>query len=161
MQHPGFARALYVFGQVVCVLGASFIILLTVIGVLMRSGFNKAIFGGDELTNLVLAPLIGAGLILVSALRIHIRVDLFESGLKRRWPRGHAQWVSGFDVLGTLALGVLLLLHAWHTLKTQETSVVLEWPVGGFYLATGLLVLGGACVHILGLHVLSGEEDQA
>lgn len=161
MQHPRLVRAVYIFGQVVCVLGASFIVLLTVAGVLMRSGFNKAIFGGDELTNLVLAPLIGAGLILVSAMRIHIRVDLFESGLKRRWPAGHARWVSGFDLLGTLALGVLLLLHALHTLKAEERSVVLEWPVGGFYLATGLLVLGAAFVHIVGLHVLSTEENPA
>ncbi|MFO1266757.1 MAG: TRAP transporter small permease [Rubrivivax sp.] len=147
---PGWPRALYRAGQFIGALTASGIALLTVADVVMRYFFNQAIFGAAEITNAMLAVTIGAGLIVVAAQRIQIRVDLFEGPLQRRFGGAYDRWIFVWELLGTAALAALMARHAWHTIDFGELTAVLEFPIGWVYAAVAVLVMGAAAVLMSG-----------
>ena len=128
MSSETWAKPIYRTGQVVGALAAAAIALLTVTDVVMRYFFNNAIFGAAEVTNAMLAVLVGAGLIVVAGLRIHICVDLFEGPLKRLFPRGYPRWILICEVLGTAALAALLVRHALHTIDFGELTARARVP---------------------------------
>jgi TRAP-type C4-dicarboxylate transport system permease small subunit len=150
MNQPSWAPILYRIGQFIGALSAGVIALLTVTDVLMRYFFNNAIFGAAEVTNALLAMLVGAGLIVVAALRIHICVDLFDGPLRRLAPIGYPRWILVWEVLGTAALAALLMRHAWHTIEFGELTSVLEFPIGWVYALVAALVVAALAVLISG-----------
>jgi TRAP-type C4-dicarboxylate transport system permease small subunit len=150
MNQPSWAPILYRIGQSIGALSAGVIALLTVTDVLMRYFFNNAIFGAAEVTNALLAMLVGAGLIVVAALRIHICVDLFDGPLRRLAPTGYPRWILVWEVLGTAALAALLMRHAWHTIEFGELTSVLEFPIGWVYALVAALVVAALAVLISG-----------
>jgi TRAP-type C4-dicarboxylate transport system permease small subunit len=144
------ARPLYRVGQFVGALAVIVIALLTAADVVMRYFFNAAIFGAAEVANALLAIVVGAGLIVVAAQRIHICVDLFEGPLRKRFPTLYSRWVFGTEVLGTAALAVLLAQHAWHTIEFGELTAVLEFPIGWIFALVALFVTMALAVLISG-----------
>ncbi|MBE0624817.1 MAG: TRAP transporter small permease [Burkholderiales bacterium] len=142
MAHKAWAHAVYRTGQVVGALSAAGIALLTVTDVSLRYLFNKPIFGAAEITDSMLGVLVGAGLIVAAALRIHIRIDLLEAPLRSRFRSGYPRWKWLSEWLGTLAFAALLVRHAWHTISARELTAVLEFPIGWIYATVALLVLG-------------------
>ncbi|MBE0615074.1 MAG: TRAP transporter small permease [Burkholderiales bacterium] len=142
MAHHAWAHAVYRTGQIVGAFTAAGIALLTITDVTLRYLFNKPIFGAAEITDSMLGVLVGAGLIVAAALRIHIRIDLLEAPLRRRFPSGYPRWKWLSEWLGTLAFAALLVRHAWHTVSVRELTAVLEFPIGWVYAAVALLVVG-------------------
>lgn len=150
MSRESWARPIYRAGQIIGALSAGAIAILTVADVVMRNLFNNAIFGASEVTNLLLAVLVGAGLIIVAGLRNHICVDLFEGPLRRLAPRGYPRWVLVCEALGTAALAALLARHAMHTVQFGELTAVLEFPVGWIYAVVAALVSAALAVLVSG-----------
>jgi len=161
VNQPSWARVLYRFGQAVGALSAGAITLLTVADVIMRYFFNKSIFGAAEVTEALLGVLVGAGLIIVAGVRIHIHVDLFEHALRRRFPQGYPRWVFVGELLGTLALAALLLRHALHTIEFGELTAVLEFPIGWVYAVVAALVVAALAVLASGFSAWLDNEGSA
>ena len=124
----------------------------------MRYFFNNAIFGAAEVTNAMLAVLVGAGLIVVAGLRIHICVDLFDGPLRRLFPSGYPRWILVCEVLGTAALAALLVRHAWHTIDFGELTAVLEFPIGWVYAVVAALVIAALAVLLSGWRAPAEHE---
>lgn len=161
MNKPFWAPILYRIGQVIGAVAAGAIALLTVADVVMRYFFNSAIFGAAEVTNALLAVMVGAGLIIVAALRIHICVDLFDGPLRRRFPTGYPRWIFIWEVLGTAALAALLVRHAWHTIGFGELTSVLEFPVGWVYAAVAALVVAALALLLSGWRAPAEHETDS
>ncbi len=152
---------LYRVGQAIGAVAAGVIALLTVTDVVMRYFFNNAIFGAAEITNALLAVLVGAGLIVVAALRIHICVDLFDGPLRRFFPSGYPLWIFVWEVLGTAALAALLVRHAWHTIGFGELTSVLEFPIGWVYAAVAALVVAALALLLSGWRAPAEHETDS
>lgn len=146
----GWPRTTYRFAQAIGALTAGAIALLTLADVAMRNFFNNAIFGAAEVTNALLAVLVGAGLVIVAAMRIHICVDLLDAPLRRRFAKGYPRWLLAFEAFGTAALAALLVRHAWHTIDFGELTAVLEFPIGWVYAIVGVLVAFALAVLLSG-----------
>lgn len=161
MKQAFWAPMLYRIGQAVGAFTAGAIALLTVADVVMRYFFNNAIFGAAEVTNALLAVLVGAGLIVVAALRIHICVDLFDGPMRRLFPSGYPRWIYVWEVLGTAALAALLVRHAWHTIGFGELTSVLEFPIGWVYAAVAALVVLALALLLSGWRAPTEKETDA
>jgi len=146
MAQHAWAQAVYRTGQTVGALSAVSIALLTVTDVSLRYLFNRPIFGAAEITNALLGVLVGAGLIVAAALRIHIRIDMLEAPLRKRFPTGYPRWNHLSELLGTLAFAALLVKHAWRTVSDRELTAVLEFPIGWVYVVVALLVIGALAI---------------
>lgn len=161
MDNPGWARTVYRCGQAIGALTGAAIALLTVTDVAMRYFFNNAIFGAAEVTNAMLAILVGAGLIVVAGNRNHIRVDLLEGLLTDHFPRGYSRWVYLCEVLGTVALTALLARHAWHTIDFGELTAVLEFPIGWVYALVAVLVAAALALLLSGWRAPPAHESDS
>jgi TRAP-type C4-dicarboxylate transport system permease small subunit len=136
-------------------------VLITVADVFLRYFFNKSIFGAAEVTNAMLGVLVGAGLIIVAAMRIHICVDLFDHTLRRRLPRAYPGWIRATELLGTLALAALMVRHAMHTIEFGELTAVLEFPIGWVYAAVAALLVAAFVVLASGWRAPAEKELDA
>ena len=161
MSSRAWAQPIYRIGQTIGAVSAGAIALLTVGDVVLRYFFNNAIFGAAEVTNALLALLVGAGLIIVAALRIHICVDLFDGPLRRRFPAGYPRWIFVWEVLGTAALAALLARHAWHTIGFGELTAVLELPIGWVYAVVAVLVIAALAVLLSGWRAPAEHETDS
>lgn len=155
------AGPLFRMGQFVGAVAVAVIALLTVADVVMRNFFNNAIFGAAEITNALLAVLVGAGLIVVAGLRMHICVDLFDGPLRKRFPSGYPRWIFVCEVLGTAALAALLVRHAWHTIAFGELTSVLELPIGWVYAVVAVLVVASLAVLLSGWRAPAEHESDS
>ncbi|TRZ55730.1 MAG: TRAP transporter small permease subunit [Rhodocyclaceae bacterium] len=158
MREASWPQTLYRLGQAIGALAASAIALLTVTDVTMRYFFNNAIFGAAEITNALLAVLVGAGLIVVAGLRIHISVDLFDAPLRKRFPSGYPRWIFVCEALGTAALAALLVRHAWYTINFGELTAVLEFPIGWVYALVAVQVSAALAVLLSGWRAPAEHE---
>ncbi|SLN28908.1 TRAP transporter small permease [Oceanibacterium hippocampi] len=112
---------------------------LTFVDVIGRYFFNTPVEGGFEITELMLATLIFAGLPLVSATDGHIAVDIFEILIPNAVSRIK-------EALINLACAAMTGVLAWQlAIKTGETvgygdvTAILHipiWPVVAFMTAT-------------------------
>lgn len=161
MNRPFWAPILYRIGQAIGAVAAGAIALLTVTDVVMRYFFNNAIFGAAEVTNALLAVLVGAGLIVVAGLRIHICVDLFDGPLRRLFSTGYPRWIFVWEVLGTAALAALLVRHAWHTIGFGERTSVLEFPIGWIYAVVAALIVAALALLLSGWRAPAEHETDA
>lgn len=142
-------RKIYKFGQIISAITASAIVLITVVDVVLRYFMNSSIFGSSELTNMLLAVVVGAGLIVVAHDRLHINVDLFRPQLEKYFGNRYSIWTRAWEFAGTIALTVLLIRNAFHVLKSNETTPVLEVQIGWVYILTAVLVLMAAISMVL------------
>jgi TRAP-type C4-dicarboxylate transport system permease small subunit len=161
MRDRSWAAPIYRLGQAIGAIAAGAIALLTVTDVFLRYFFNNAIFGAAEITNAMLAVLVGAGLIVVAGLRIHICVDLLDGPLRRHFAKGYPRWTWICEVLGTAALAALLVRHAWHTISFGELTAVLEFPIGWVYALVALLVVAALAVLVSGWHAPAAHETES
>jgi len=159
MAHKAWAHAVYRTGQVVGAISAAGIALLTITDVSLRYLFNKPIFGAAEITDAMLGVLVGAGLIVAAALRIHIRIDLVEAPLRSRFPSGYPRWKWLSEWFGTLAFAALLARHAWHAILARELTAVLEFQIGWIYAAVALLVVGALATLLSDYRPLPVESE--
>ena len=115
------------------------LMVLTCVDVLGRYFFNRPVYGGFELTEMMLAALIFAALPLVSLRNQHVTVDLFEAltpaGLLR------IQHVTAC-LVGVLCTGYLawrLWLRAGTMMAAGETTAQLKLEIS--WLTYGMSVL--------------------
>ena len=117
------------------------LMLLTCADVAGRYLFNSPIWGGFELTEMMLAALIFAALPLVSLRNDHVTVDLFDPVTP--------DWLFRLQHIGACIIGAACTAYlAWrlgiradNLLAAGETTAQLRFPIG--WLAWAMTVLMG------------------
>ena len=134
----GFAAALLIFSMM----------LLTFVDVVGRYLFNQSVIGAFEITEIMMAMLIFAGLPLVVRRREHVTVDLADHLLPQRGRRVHLAAVE--VISGALMLGLAHLM--WHKAKRSaaygDMSTVLLIKYAPFVYAIVVFLVVAGIVHI-------------
>lgn len=115
--------------------------LLTCVDVGGRYLFNSPVWGGFELTEMMLAALIFAGLPLVSLRNDHVTVDLFDAVTPDGLFRIQHVFGCAVGVLCTAYLAWRLWLRAGNMVAAGETTAQLKITIG--WLTYGMAVLMG------------------
>jgi len=134
-------RRLYQLGQWLAFLFLTLLVLLTVADVALRWVFNKPIWGAAEIGDSLLALVIGSGFFIVNNNRGHITVDLFHGVLKRWLGKKYEGFVATLELIGTLLYAGILGLFAYEALESNETTVVLDLPVGIVFSVVSFFIL--------------------
>jgi len=124
-------------------------VMLTTVDVAGRYVFNAPLKGAFELTELMMAVLICAGLPLVSRRGEHVTVDLIDHFVGARLQRVHravVEFVSGALLLG---LGILLWDKARQAAGYGDTTTVLEIKLAPFVYAMMAFLLLAGVVHVI------------
>lgn len=122
--------------------------MLTFVDVLLRYGFNAPMKGSFEITEIMMALLIFAGLPLVSKKEEHVTIDTFDRYLPavaRRALRVLTQLVIA-AVLGGMAY--LLWKRADRIAGFGDVSQTLAIPLAPFVYAMAVLTFATAIVHL-------------
>lgn len=122
--------------------------LLTFVDVVLRYGFNAPLKGSFEITEIMMALLIFAGLPLVSKKEEHVTIDTFDRYLPmavRRALRVLTQIVIA-AVLGGMAY--LLWRRAERIAGFGDVSQTLAIPLAPFVYAMAVLTFATAIVHV-------------
>jgi TRAP-type transport system small permease protein len=115
------------------VLMLSVMVALTLTDVVGRRLFNTPVFGGNDITEHLMAIIIFAGLPLLTARRGHLSIDLFDHWLlKPKW----RLWHKAVDlliaaVLGLIAWEYFLAIEEAHSIN--EVSPALNIPRAWMY----------------------------
>ncbi|MCM2562958.1 TRAP transporter small permease subunit [Lutimaribacter sp. EGI FJ00015] len=119
-------------------------VLLTVVDVVGRHGFNASVFGASEMIQWLMIIVVFGGIAFVTRDDAHITVGLFENLLERRLPLV-SRWGRHIFTLGFYALMVWVLWRlALGGLESGRRSAVLGIPTWAF---SGM----GALISTLGL----------
>ena len=121
---------------------------LTFVDVVMRYFFNSPIKGGFEVTEMMMAVLIFAGLPLVSRKNEHVTIDAFDGFFPAAVRRG-LHVVIHLVCAATLAgMGWLLYRKAGSFADIGDVTQTLKFPIAPFvYLMAGLTLVTGI-VHV-------------
>jgi len=115
------------------------LMLLTCVDVVGRYFFNKPVTGGFEMTEMLLAALIFAGLPLVTLRGDHITVDLLDPLIPDRLFRAQHVIATAIGVACTAYLAWRLGLRAAELASRGETTSELAFPIA--WLAWAMSVL--------------------
>lgn len=122
---------------------------LTFVDVVARYLVNRSIPGGFEITELMMAVLIFAGLPLVSRRGEHVTVDLIDHFLSAGQRRVHRAWIELISGALLLALGYLLWGKAEQIAGYGDTTTILEIQLGPFVYTMMAFVLLAGVVHVI------------
>ena len=121
---------------------------LTFVDVVMRYFFNAPIKGGFEVTEMMMAVLIFAGLPLVSRKNEHVTIDAFD----RLFPVGmrRALHVVIHLVCAVALIGMawLLFIKAGRFAEIGDITQTLKIPIAPFVYLMAALTLATAVVHV-------------
>ena len=123
----------------VCAVLMFCLMLLTCVDVVGRYFFNKPVTGGFEMTEMLLAALIFAGLPLVTLRGDHITVDLLDPLIPDRLFRAQHVIATAIGVACTAYLAWRLGLRAGELASRGETTSELAFPIA--WLAWAMSVL--------------------
>ena len=123
----------------VCAVLMFCLMLLTCVDVVGRYFFNRPVTGGFEVTEMLLAALIFAGLPLVTLRGDHITVDLFDTLIPDRLFRVQHVVATAIGVACTAYLAWRLGIRAAELASRGETTSQLGFPVA--WLAWAMSVL--------------------
>lgn len=99
---------------------------LTFVDVVGRYGFNNSIFGAAEMIEYLMIAVIFAGIAFVTAGDQHIKVEIFEPWIKRRWPRLQRWSVLAFSAVVYAGLSWELSHHAIDSFRSGKRTAVLD-----------------------------------
>ena len=122
---------------------------LTFVDVVRRYSFNKSIAGSFEITELLMATLIFAGLPLVSRREEHVTVDLidhFTSPALQRVHRLVIEFLSGAILLG---LGYLMWGKASQVASYGDTTTILTIQLAPFVYGMSVFLIVAGIVHLI------------
>ena len=122
---------------------------LTFVDVVSRYLANRSIPGSFEITEIMMAVLIFAGLPLVSRRGEHVTVDLVDHLLSARWQRKQRAFIDLLSGVLLLGLGYLLWHKAEQTAAYGDTTTVLEIRLSPFVYAMMAFVVLAAVVHLI------------
>jgi TRAP-type C4-dicarboxylate transport system permease small subunit len=147
-------------------LGCNFLLLVTGLGLLslltivvvLRYGFESGFSFAPDLSELLFAIFVMAGIAQAARLGVHVATQLLLNGLKGRWRLGlviiiHTVTASAYLVLAWYALQNAIIAH-------DQLSPVLRipWSVGYGCLSLGLALVGVCSLAAIVRHTLGGEE---
>ncbi len=134
---------------------------LTFVDVISRYLANRSVPGSFEITELMMAVLIFAGLPLVSRRGEHVTVDLIDHFMPPRWQRAQRTFIDLCSGAILLGLGYLLWRKAALTAAYGDTTTVLEIRLSPFvYTMMAFVVLAGVVHLIRGLTPSVLEQSQ-
>jgi len=122
---------------------------LTFVDVVRRYSFSKSIAGSFEITELLMATLIFAGLPLVSRREEHVSVDLIDHFTPPALQRVHrrvVEFVSGVILLG---LGYLMWGKASQVAGYGDTTTILTIKLGPFVYGMCVFLIVAGLVHLI------------
>jgi TRAP-type C4-dicarboxylate transport system permease small subunit len=122
---------------------------LTFVDVVLRYFFNAPIKGGFEVTEMMMAVLIFAGLPLVSRKNEHVTIDAFDRfipGGIRRILHVVIHLVCAAALAG---LAWLLYVKAGNFAEIGDVTQTLKFPIAPFVYLMAVLTLATAAVHLL------------
>jgi len=132
--------------------------LLTFVDVMGRYLFNHSVPGGFEITEILMAMLIFAGLPLVSRREEHVSVDLADHLMPPRLRRAVRATVEA--AAGILLLGLAYLM--WHKARKVaaygDTTTVLQIHYAPFVYAIVFFLVVAGLVHLLNLFAPASPE---
>lgn len=122
--------------------------LLTFVDVVLRYFFNAPLTGGFEVTEMMMAVLIFAGLPLVSRRHEHVTIDAFDRFLPpivRRILYGLIHLVCAASLVG---MAYLLQRKAGQFAEIGDVTQTLKFPIAPFVYLMAVLTLATAIVHL-------------
>jgi TRAP-type C4-dicarboxylate transport system permease small subunit len=121
---------------------------LTFVDVVLRYFFNAPIKGGFEVTELMMAVLIFAGLPLVSRKNEHVTIDAFDRFFAAR-VRAALHVVIHLVCAATLVgMGWLLYRKAGNFAEIGDITQTLKFPIAPFVYLMAALTVATAVVHV-------------
>ncbi len=143
-------------GTVLETIGAGMILammVVTSVDVVGRYFFSKPLWGGFEMTEILMGLVVFAGMPIATARREHISIDLFEAylGLRTR------SWQASFgDLVCALIAGAIawrMWLRGRALLDVGETTMQLGVPRGLVACAMSVLMAAAACVFVAASYI--------
>jgi TRAP-type C4-dicarboxylate transport system permease small subunit len=139
------------------VTGLALLSLLTLV-VVLRYAFESGLNSAPDLTELLFAIFVMAGIAQAARLGVHVATQLLLNALDGRWRLGLA-------VLTHAVTATVYLLLAWYALQNaiiahDQTTPVLRipWSVGYGCLSLGLALVATCSLTAIVRHTLGGEE---
>lgn len=133
---------------------------LTCVDVIGRYFFNSPVFGGLELTEILLAGLIFSALPLVSIRSEHVVIDLLAA------PAGKLKVVQTFfaNMAGAIACGVLaqqMWLRGHKLSRAGETTIQIKIPLDLVAYSISLLLVVTTLAFVIRAFLQRDEADQS
>lgn len=132
-------KAVRVFGAVMLAI----LIGLTGFDVFMRYTFNNPVLGSNEMIQFLLGGMVFAGFALVTAHRTHIVVSIFEPLFMRRAPGLYKGLISGFNLVGIIAITYIAIRYTRFQFLMQAETDILELRWGDLGIAFSILAAIG------------------
>lgn len=111
--------------------------IMTVTDVFLRYVFLSPLPGTSEHTQILMAIIVFAGLIIVTREGTHIVVSLFEDALNRWVPKLYDRVYFGANVLGLGFITYAMIIVTRDMFEFDESTLVMDYPLvylGGFIL---------------------------
>lgn len=131
---------------------------LTCVDVVGRYFFNSPVYGGLELTEIMLAGMIFSALPLVSVRSEHVVIDLFSA------PAGRLRRIQDFlaNVIGAIACGVLaqqMWMRGQRLTRAHETTIQIKIPMDFVAYSISILLVVTALAFLIRAFVPRSAAD--
>ena len=138
-------------------LGAALIVavIINVVNVVARYGFNHAITGADELQIYLMVAMAFLGAVVAHIRRRHLRMDV----LTRRFPPRVARWLNGIEALLAIAVCGLMTWISWtYVIKIFKLGSHSENADIPMWLPHSVLAISFTLMTLVGLVRLGGKD---
>lgn len=130
---------------------------LTFIDVIGRYGFNKSIFGTSEIIEVLMVIVIFAGIAFITSSDQHVKVDIFDSWIKRRAPNLQRWSVLIFSWAIYAFLTFELIRHAIGSFQSGKRTAVLDGPQWLMPGAAALFSIIGVALFLIAILTTRGH----
>ena len=124
-------------------------ILLTFVDVVLRYFFNSPIKGGFEVTEMMMAVLIFAGLPLVSRSNEHVTIDAFDRFFPDAFRRAMHVVIHLVCAAALAGMAWLLYRKAGSFAEIGDVTQTLKFPIAPFVYLMAFLTLATGAVHVV------------
>ncbi len=123
--------------------------LLTFVDVVLRYFFNAPIKGGFEVTEMMMAVLIFAGLPLVSRKNEHVTIDAFDRFFPQAFRRAMHVVIHLVCAVALAGMAWLLWRKAGSFAEIGDVTQTLKFPIAPFVYLMAFLTLATGVVHLV------------
>ncbi len=122
--------------------------ILTFVDVVLRYFFNAPIKGGFEITEMMMAVLIFAGLPLVSRRHEHVTIDAFDWFIPVALRRLLYAFIHVICAVALVGMAWLLMRKAGQFAEVGDVTQTLKFAIAPFVYVMAALTLATAIVHL-------------
>lgn len=133
---------------------------LTFVDVIGRYGFNKSIFGTAEIIELLMVAVVFAGVAFISSGDQHIKVEILEPWIAKRFPNVQRWCVLIFSLIVYAALAWVLGRHAFDSFGSGKTTTVLEIPQWYMSGSAAIFSLCGVVLFAMAIFMTRGHPSK-